>query len=46
MSAPWGHPEADPLGDIRRFYRAAELDVPVADLEQLDAVLDELTLEG
>lgn len=45
MSAPWWHPEADPLGDIRRFCRAAELGVPVEDLERLDAALDDVALE-
>jgi hypothetical protein len=45
VSAPWWHPEADPLGDIRRFCRAAELGVPVADLERLEAALDDVALE-
>jgi hypothetical protein len=44
VSAPWWHPEADPLGDIRRFMRAAELGVPVEDLERLEAALDDAAL--
>lgn len=46
MSAPWWHPEANPLADIRRFKRAAELGVPMEDLERLDAALEELTEES
>lgn len=45
MSAPWWHPEANPLADIRRFTRSVELGVPMADLERLDAALEELTEE-
>jgi hypothetical protein len=39
VSAPWGHPEANPLEDIRQAFRAAWLGVPAGDLERLDGEL-------
>lgn len=46
MSAPWWHPEATPLADIRRAVRAAELGVSMAELARLEAAAEELTVFG
>lgn len=43
MSAPWWHPEASPLADIRELMRTGRVDMSPLDPERLAAELEEET---
>ncbi len=45
MTAPWRHPESNPLADIRKFMRAVELGATPEDLQELFSASGEGTLE-
>jgi hypothetical protein len=45
MSAPWWHPESNPLADIRKFMRAVEKGATPEDLQELFSASGEGTVE-